>query len=97
MTTARADVGELVAAARFFVDVASRYDQRSIGYRIALRRLELASEDIDDDVGQVEPGLAELRAVRCPCERALWLFLAVIIVVLALALYGLVRTFGWFT
>jgi len=94
---ARTEIADLVAAARFFVDVGSRYDQRSIAYRIAVKRLEATADGVDDLLGDaVEPQLAELRVERCTCDRALWAFVAVIVVVLALALYGLVRLYGWF-
>jgi len=88
---------DLVAAARFFVDVGSRYDQRSIAYRIAVKRLEAAADGVDGLLGDaVEPQLAELRVGRCACDIALWAFVVVIVVVLALALYGLAGIYGWF-
>lgn len=95
--TARTEVADLVAAARFFVDVGSQLDQRSIAYRIAVRRLETAADGVDGLLGDaIEPQLTELREGRGACEMALWAFVLVVIMVLALALYGLAGVYGWF-
>lgn len=85
--TRRRDLLELVSAGRFIVDVAARYDPRSVAYRIALKRLEAALDAVGDDpVPEPMPGR----------DYALWILVAVSVVVLALALYGLVRIYGWF-
>jgi len=85
---------DLVAAARFFVDVGSQYDQRSIAYRVAVKRLEAAVDGVDADA--IEPELVELETGRCACDMALWALVGVVVVVLALALYGLAGIYGWF-
>lgn len=87
--TTRADILELAVAAHFVVDIASRYDPHTIAYRVAMRRLEAAADTVLQD--------PQPAATGCTADWALRGFLVVIVVVLALALYGLVRTFGWFS
>lgn len=86
--TTRADILELATAAQFVVDVASRYDPHSIAFRVAMRRLEAAADLVLED--------PQPPAAGCTADWALRGLLVVIVAVLALALYGLVRTFGWF-